>query len=278
MTFCSQSIGGRIHSKEPKCRSICLRKVFPHEVQNVVSFKKHEIVGPDGKAKYPLPKEGQPINLPRLLRGTSDADSEGRPKPPATKYWDEGWYLWTSQSRWAFLKEIDMMMKAFEEQKQAELNLERRKEVWHDYQEHLKRDLSGVAEQQSQFWGPIFPPRPFPDTRYVPDVLRFGLLFDGFRSFSSVSLLVPLPPDFPSIFEKIHNFLKPTYHLLNLTHESFASGEQKQFALRVWEKTRSGESFIFAQRVIAYSYDQWKRWLLEKSEGGKGEGKDSKKR
>jgi hypothetical protein len=277
MTFCSQSIGGRVHSKEPKCRSICLRKVFPHEVRNVISFKKHENVGPDGKAEFPLPKEGQPINLPRLLGGASNIDSEGRPKPAPTKYWDEGWYLWTGQSRWTIFKEIDMMMKDLEEQKQAELKLERRKEVWHDYQEHLKRGLSGVAEQQSQFWGPIVPPRPYPDTRYVSDLLRFGLHFDGFRSFSSVSLLVPLPPDFPSIFEKIHKFLKPTHHLLNIMHESFTSGEQKQFALRVWEKANSGESFVFAQRVIAYSYEQWKRWLLEK--GDKGDGtKDSTKR
>jgi len=250
MTFCSQSIGGRIHSKEPKCRSICLRKVFPHEVQNIVSFKKHENVAPDGKAKYPLPTEGQPINLPRLLGGTSNSDSEGLPKPPVTKYWDEGWYLWTGQSRWAFLQKTDMMMQDFQTQKETELKREKRREVWHDYQEHVKRGVSGVAEQQSQFWGPIVPPRPIPNT-------------------SSVSLLVPLPPDFPPIFEKIHKFLKPTYQVLNIMHESFASGEQKQFALQVWEKVKSDEPFILAQRIIAYSYDQWKQWPPEKDDGTK---------
>lgn len=187
MTYCSQSISGRIHSKEPKCRSICLRKVFPHEVQNIVSFKKHENVGPDGKAKYPLPMEGQPINLPRLLGGTSNSDSEDHPKPPVTKYWDEGWYLWTSPSRWAFLQKTDMMMQDFQKQKETELKHESRREVWHDYQEHLKRGVSGVADQQSQFWGPIVPPRPIPNTRYVPDLLRFGLHFDGFSKLLVLS-------------------------------------------------------------------------------------------
>ena len=177
MTYCKQSISGRVHSNEPKCRSICLRKVFPHEVQNIVPFKKHENVGPDGKAKYALPAEGQPINLPRLLGGTSNSDSEDHPKPPVTKYWDEGWYLWTGQSRWAFIQKTGTMMKDFQKQKQAELELEGRKEVWHDYQEHLKRGVSGVADQQSQFWGPIVPLMPMPNTRYVPEFLRITLPF-----------------------------------------------------------------------------------------------------
>ena len=180
MTYCSQSIGGRVHSKEPNCKSICLRKVFPHEVQNIISFKKHENVGPDGKAKYPLPKEGQPINLPRPLGGTSNSDSEDRPKPPVTKYWDEGWYLWTGQGRWSFLQKTETMMQDFQGQKQIELKLESRREVWHEYQEHLKRGVGGVADEQSKFWGPIVPPMPMPNTSYVPELLRIALHLDNF--------------------------------------------------------------------------------------------------
>ena len=150
---------------------MCIRKVFPHEVQNILSFKTHESVGPDGKAKYPLPTEGQPINLPRLLGGISNTDSEDHPSQSAatTKYWDEGWYLWTGQSRWAAHQKTDMMMLDFQKQKQAELKLEQRKEVWHDYQEHLKNGVSGVADQQ--WWGPIVPPKPIPNTRYVPRLI-----------------------------------------------------------------------------------------------------------
>ena len=91
------------------------------------------------------------------------------------------------------------------------------------------------------------------------------MLFDP---FSSLSLLVPLPPDFP-LFEKIHKFLQPTYKVLNIMRESFASGEQKQFALRVWEKAKSDEPFVLAQRIIAYSYEQWKQWPPENDDGTK---------
>jgi hypothetical protein len=260
LTYCSQSVAGRINSKEPDCRSICIRKVFPHEVKNILSFKKHENVGPDLKAKYPLPMEGQPINLPRLLGGTSNSDSEDHPKPSVTKFWDEGWYLWTGQNRWAFLQQTNMMMLDFQKQEEAELKNMRRKEVWDEYQEQLKRE---VPDQQSPSWGLIVPLRPMRDTRYVPDLLRNRLHFDSFRSISSDSLLVPLPPEFPPIFEKIHKFLQPTYRVLNIMHESVASGEQKQFALRVWEKVKTGENLVFAQRILAYSYEQWKQWPRE---------------
>ena len=123
-----------------------------------------------------MPKEGQPSNVPRLLGGTSNS-SDDNPKPSATKYWDEGWYLWTAQGRWAFIQKTEMMKRDLQKQKQAEVILESRREVWDDYQEQLKRGVSGVADQQSQSWGPIVPPEPLPNTRYVPDLLRIGPAF-----------------------------------------------------------------------------------------------------
>lgn len=239
----------------------------------MVSFKTHESVGPDGKAKYPLPKEGQPRNLPRLLGGASNRDSA-----PA-RYWDEGWYFWTGQSRWAFLQKTDTMMLDLQKQKQAELKHESRKEVWHDYQEQLKRGVSKVADQRAQSWGPIVPPRPRPDARYVPDLFRFGLHFDGFRSFSSLSLLVPLTPDLSPVFENIYKYLQPTKQVLNKMHESFASGDHKRFALRVWGKVKSNEPFILAKRILEISYEQWKQWPREGDDGKSDDGKrDSTKR
>ena len=156
-----------------------------------------------------------------------------------------------------------MMMLDLQKQKQAELKRERRKELWHDYQEHLKHGVGGVADaqpQSGQWWGPIVPPKPIPDIRYVETYCDMDCNFDGVRSSSSVSLLLPLPPDFPSIFEKIDKFLQPTYHLLSIMHESFASGQQKEFALRVWEKAKTDEPFILAKRTIVLAYEQWKKW------------------
>ena len=173
LTYCSQTVSGRIHSKEPNCHSLCIRKVFPHEVRNVISYKKHRNVDTEGKAKYPLPAEGQSANIPRYLGGNAADDAEGRPKvvPGETKYWDEGWYLWTSNSRSAALQKTNTMMLDLERQQQLVAQQEQRREVWQDYQEHLKQAGNEGGEQNQsnggKWWGPIVPPKVVPDTRYV---------------------------------------------------------------------------------------------------------------
>jgi len=142
-TYCSQTVSGRIHNKEPNCHSICLRKVFPHEVRNVLSYKRHSNLGLDGKAKYPLPSEGQSANIPRYLGGSpKEADEDRSPTPAAsTKFWDEGWYLWTGKGRWAVLQKTENMMLDFQTQQQVETIREKRKEVWQNYQDQLKQNV-----------------------------------------------------------------------------------------------------------------------------------------
>ena len=154
------------------------------------------------------------------------------------------------------------MMLDLQQQKQAELKHQRRKELWHDYQEHLKHGVNGAVGQESESGqlGSTVPPKPMPDMRYVETYCEMDHILMAFQSFSSLSLLVPLPPDFPSIFSKINKFLQPTYRVLSIMHESFASGEQKQFALRVWEKAKTDEPFILAKRTLAYAYEEWKKW------------------
>ena len=44
------------------------------------------------------------------------------------------------------------------------------------------------------------------------------------------------------------------------------SGEQKRFALRVWERC---EPFTLARRIVEYSYNQWKEWDAHKEDDGK---------
>ncbi|KAF8967927.1 hypothetical protein BDZ97DRAFT_1916500 [Flammula alnicola] len=257
-TYCSQTVSGRIHSKEPECHSVCLRKVFPHEVRNILSFKRHQSVGPDGKAKYPLPAEGQSANLPRMLGGLPKDDSEDRPKAPSatpTKFWDEGWYLWTGKGQWAFLQKTEKMMFDLQNQQQLDMVRESRKEVWHDYQEQLKQNAGEQGERVppigAQWWGPIVPPKS-PDT-------------------SSLSLLVPLPPDFPPVWDRINKLLAPSFQVLGILHESITSGEQKQFAKRVWEKAKTEEPFVLAQRTCSRAYEQWKkRDVAEEDDGKKG--------
>lgn len=49
--------------------------------------------------------------------------------------------------------------------------------------------------------------------------------------------------------------------------ESLASGEQKEFAIRVWEKAKTDEPFILARWTITYVYDQWKKWDASEDDG-----------
>ena len=147
--------------------------MFPHEVRNVLSFKRHQSVGPDGKARYPLPSEGQSANLPRVLGGTPKDDSEDAPKVPTagpTKYWDEGWYVWTGKGRFAGMEKIEKMILDLPLQQKLEKIRESRKEVWHDYEERLKQNTGqqDVRNQVGpQWWGPLVAPKTIEDAKCV---------------------------------------------------------------------------------------------------------------
>ncbi|KAF8070771.1 hypothetical protein FPV67DRAFT_1624508 [Lyophyllum atratum] len=249
ISYCSQSVNGRFYGKEPLCRSVCIRKVFPHEVKNIISFKTHRNLDPEGKALYPLPSEGQPVNVPRILGGkpVEDRDSPSKKSSPeSVKHWDEGWYLWTTQSRLAIHEKTDSMMMDLERQQKVNKRYEERREVWQDYQDHLEK-TSGLPEgdepqlngESSKWWGPIVPPQPLPD-------------------FRSQSLLVPLPPDIPPFWDRIHKLLAPSHKAVGILHDSVTSGEQRQFAARVWEKAWTNEPLILASRTFSQAYERWK--------------------
>ncbi|KAF9456940.1 hypothetical protein BDZ94DRAFT_1274433 [Collybia nuda] len=248
LTYCSQTITGRIYSKEPFCRSLCIRKVFAHEVKNIISFKSHRNVGVDGKANYPLPPEGQPNNVPRILGGKSPEDMHNtgqKTTEKASKIWDEGWYLWTSQSRLAIHEKTDSMMMDLAQQRRNAHRREQRKEVWQDYQDYLQRVPNGIdpdlppSGESNRWWGAIVPPRPIPE-------------------FRTQSLLVPLPPNIPPFWDRINKLLAPSYKVITTLRESWVSGEQQQFAQRVWEKTWSNEPFVLASRTLSKAYERWK--------------------
>jgi hypothetical protein len=169
-TLCTQSVAGRYNFKEPQCRSICIRKVFPHEVRNIISYRQHKNVDLEGKAKYKLPTEGQLDNIPRLLGGNSPAreDDEDAAPPPRTdpKFWDEGWYLWTSSSTSASLDKIASMRGDFASHERLEQIKGQRARTWNEYQEYLERKgISGRIDEErdSKWYGHIKPTQPTPD-------------------------------------------------------------------------------------------------------------------
>jgi len=238
LTYCSQNITGRIQRKEPWCRSVCIRKVFTHEVRDIVQFKSHRAVGPDGKARYPLPSEGQPTNLPRYLGGkTSEEPEDGKRPADDTKHWDEGWYLWKTNSFGGVLHGMHNMRFNLEQQAAVDARVSSMREVWKDYQDFLR---SGQPRSLENKWlGPIVPPAPFPD-------------------HTDQSLLVHLPLDTDPLFAPIRKVLGPSQRALQLMHENFTEGNYQKFALRVYDKAWTGEPLTLAKRAWGFAVEQWK--------------------
>ncbi|TFK23930.1 hypothetical protein FA15DRAFT_670017 [Coprinopsis marcescibilis] len=248
MTYCSQSVAGRFHGREPNCRTVCIRKVFPHEVRNIVSFKRHRDVDAEGKASYPLPAEGQPANLPRLLGGKvpeeTDDDRSSSSKGPATKTWQEGWYFWTSASAKAATERHYMMTLDLEKQHQFKKNQEQQREVWQDFQNELQKGGNVDREELAQRYGGKYAGSIVPPLVSSKDRAK--------------SLLVHMPPEWPSMWDRINKLLTPSYRALSILRDSFTSGEQKEFALRVWNKARTDEPFVLAHRTLSRAYERWK--------------------
>jgi hypothetical protein len=90
-------------------------------------------------------------------------------------------------------------------------------------------------------------------------------------SSSSSSLLIPIPPDIPAVWDtgRIRKLLAPSQQVLEILHESITSGEQKEFALRIWEKARSEEPWILAQRSLSRAYERWKKPDIAEEDDGK---------
>ncbi|KAJ7647636.1 hypothetical protein FB45DRAFT_782500 [Roridomyces roridus] len=238
LTYCSQNVSGRIHGKPPWCRSICLRKVFTHEVRNILQYKSHKVVGPDGKALYPLPNEGQPINLPWYFGGKPSDDPEhGRKSPADTKYWEEGFYLRKTNSYLGVYETISTMPNSLPQQAKFNAVRQARRSRWKDYQEFLR---SGQQPTEENKWlGRIVPPNIGPDS-------------------SPHSLLVHLPLDTEPFLEPVYQLLRPARLSLQLLHENFTEGHLQKFAVRVWDKAWTAEPFTLASRAANFGYEQWK--------------------
>ena len=134
--------------------------MFPHEVRNVPNFKNHRNIGPDGKAKYPLPDEGQPKNIPKLLGGKKgdDPDEAGERKPEDTKYWDEGWYLWMGKGRWIAHERTGKMMLDLEHQHRLEtLKGKKRKEATAEVGNKKSNEQVQTEGAPPKKWGYVIP-------------------------------------------------------------------------------------------------------------------------
>lgn len=199
-------------------------------------FKNHRSAGPDGKAKYPLPFEGQPENIPRLLGGNENL---GKRRAEDTNHWDEGWYMWTGLGRWAMIEKTETMILNLEQQQRLEAVKVRKRQEMAETSSETKKQSEGQEGVRRKQWGYVVPRNPHLD-------------------LGPQSLLLPIPPEIPPFWDRINKLLKPTFRALGLLRESVVSGEQKQFALRVWDKAWTDEPFILAGRTFTSVYDRWK--------------------
>jgi len=222
-----------------------VRKVFPHEVRNIVSYKAHRNADAEGKASYPLPLEGQPASLPRLLGGKApDNEDDPRPSPLPNNTWQEGTYFWTSTSMPATLEKLRMMNLDLEKQGHVQTMQSQRAEVWQDYDDRVKqgtsrRDLAARYGKQAK--GPVMP---------VPPLVS--------EAERAKSMLLRIPPEWPSLSERIGKLLAPSKHALAIFRESLMSGEQRDFAFRVRDKALTGEPWDLASKTITKAYERWK--------------------
>ncbi|KAF8908002.1 hypothetical protein CPB85DRAFT_1223074 [Mucidula mucida] len=235
ITYCTQTVRGRITSQQPGCRSLCVRRVFAHEVRNILAFRRHQDTDDDGKAKYPLPAEGQPVNVPRFLGGKPPDPDADHPVPiPPKKYWDEGWYLWTTKSTHASVEKLATMNFDLQRQARRESYKEKRRATWQEYEQFLENNQTDSPEG-SKWWGAIVPPRPFPDTH-------------------ADSLLVSLPPHFP-LWDRFDKVLKPTWNVLGIFRESLSTGTMQRFADKAWTNAQTKEPWRIAEHAVHTAHE-----------------------
>ncbi|RPD53412.1 hypothetical protein L226DRAFT_540469 [Lentinus tigrinus ALCF2SS1-7] len=281
-TFCSQSISGRIHGQDPWCRSICFRRVFKHEVERVLSHHRTKTVtqAPGKKPvveikdvveavplKHPLPPEGQRYSgwLAMLMGDrfgrpsgsdqhasaddhTHDHDQAQAHVQRETRYWQEGWYLWWSGSRWAAQEKLDLMRRDLEGQSEWQRLKDRRNDEW-------ARGLPppGLEEKGQQ----AHDVHPFEDVGNAPP----------FPDVTSQSILLPLPippTSLPSLYTALHDSVQPALAPAGRVLALVAESPHRELFERVWEKAKSDEP----RKLLVVA---WGR-VRENFFGGEGEG------
>jgi hypothetical protein len=243
----------------------------------VVSFKRHRRVSEEGQAQYPLPAEGQAANLPRVLGGLSPDDAEDdRPSPAsktATKFWQEGWYFWTTTSRQAAMQKTQSMKLNLDRQQAVVSRQQQMRDLWQDYQDDLSRGLDKDVLAQ-KYGGKVFgsiapPPMVMPEECVrVISVISVLVKLSG-ACFACRSFMIHLPPELPPLWGPVQRFLAPSWRALDLLRESITSGQQKEFAIRTWKKAQTGEPFELARRTCSKTYERWKTKDATDDEDGK---------
>ncbi|KAI6125550.1 hypothetical protein EV401DRAFT_2068294 [Pisolithus croceorrhizus] len=276
--YCTQSALHRAQHKPPTCRSICLRRVYPFEVEIRTSTSTPTIV----QHEIPLPPEGQhsaqkstdcigpgPVPASNSYSGVrSKFSSSSMPitpepqpqqKPRDTRIWNPGLYVWTSTSARAVRDKIETMTMDLGKEhawtrKRQEWIMKRAMAL----REHLRSRNAAVKDERVVLDDGI-------------EITKSGQIegpwsHSSLHSFSltdSSSLLTPLSAPLLSLAEPIRNLLNPTTHALSHFRRALADGSLYSFGERAWKKACTPDPLILARKAVERV---WKK------EGGEGDG------
>lgn len=196
-------------------------------------------------------------------------NQDGRPSAEGVRYWEEGWYIWGTKSRWAAQEKMDLMMMDLDRQTSWMRSKEDNERDWYEAELQRARDNVHLANNTgvSGSYGEEghTPPAVVPEGQmdyqeapqrhpYYPKS-AYVLLLHPFRlkthiMNSEVSFLIRVPTKLPPINQYVKQAFQPTQTVLNIVNTSIHSGDQKELALRAWELTREGAPFKLVRNVF----------------------------
>jgi len=223
-----------------------------HEVQDAIKAyerehsKLPEKIDASVVAKYKLPVEGQPKlsrnSGPSSLQEVSDVDADedspsasrrgssspGNDEEHKERYWEPGWYLWSTTSRWAAQEQMDMMSKDLRWQSDWQ---KYKDSVNDDYRRRQEEGEDAVVDEgKERVQGPR--------------------MRQSFPDLSENTWLVPVPPPHLLLGKAIKKYMTPTFKLMALVQGTFVDGRQQELGTRMWEKAQTGEPWTVAQSAV----------------------------
>jgi len=226
LTYSLQTARGRSQNDDPKTYSICLRKVYPHEVTDYLLGKGWRTQQTNN---IPLPPEGQPVQE----RYLDEPETSTKPDEDETRYWEQGWYLWTTSSNKNAVEKLLLMSRSLKFQDRYLQDKFHREKDEQNEQEQLhgriRVELDGTLSS--------IPP---------PDYMHYHW---------QSSSLTQIPSSLRPLFDPMRRLLAPSAKVLDIFRRSFESGSQREFARRVWEKGRSPDPFILGRRLCKKAWE-----------------------
>jgi hypothetical protein len=258
ITYCSQSHFGRAHGNEPKCYTLCLRSIFNHEVNRVLTNADQGPTtnSPTVSVNIPLPQEAN-TTLGQYISdspgaGVSDGPTSSRATSPehpenSQRHWQEGYYVWLSRSRQAASEHMSHMRRDLLQQ----AAYERSKAMWAQaVREGRQNEFYRTPE--AHMFGSEWTANMNEDILCVASSAFFftcSIVEPASSSPPYRRMLFPLSTPAPELRRIISKYLAPTSIVLTTLHESFTSGNQVKFAHRMRESVEEGAPWALARNV-----------------------------